>query len=550
MDSRVLGIVGGGQLGRMTVEAANRLNIKVNVLDAPGAPAKQINAVGEHVDGPFNDGNKIAVLAQNCDVLTIEVEHVDAGALAKCGKPVYPSPATIALIQDKYAQKVHLSSQGISVAEFAEVEGTVESLANFGKTHGFPFMLKSKRDAYDGKGNSVVLNEQAIPASLEDLKAQSNALYAEKWAPFKCEVAVMVVKLINNEVMSYPCVQTKHVNNVCHTVFAPAQLPLEVQKNAQKLAEETIAALPDSSAGVFGVEMFVLNSNELLVNEIAPRPHNSGHYTQDACVTSQFEAHVRACMGLPLPAGATSFSTPATSSVMLNVLGMPGQAELSVCQRALETPGCAVHLYGKESRVGRKLGHINIVDDSMAKCLQKLAFIEHGKTLDKVEPEIGVIMGSDSDLNVMKAACDVLSQFNAKFEVRIVSAHRTPSEMIEYAEKAEERGLKVIIAGAGGAAHLPGMVAAGTCLPVIGVPVKGSSLDGVDSLYSIVQMPRGVPVAAVAINNATNAALLALRVLGAYNSEIRGQLNEYRERSRAEVRGKDARLGEVGYAKY
>lgn len=547
MDSKTLGIVGGGQLGRMTVEAANQLNVRTVVLDAAGAPAKQVNGVGEHVTGAFNSGEKITELATRCDVLTIEVEHVDAGALAQCGKPVYPSPATIALIQDKYAQKVHLQAQGISVAEFDEVEATVDSLAAFGERFGYPFMLKSKRDAYDGKGNSVVGDAQAIPASLAELK--TTQLYAEKWAPFQCEVAVMVVLLADGTVRPYPCVQTKHVNSVCHTVYAPAPLPRDVQARAQALAARAIAALPDARAGVFGVEMFVLTDGELLVNEIAPRPHNSGHYTQDACVTSQFEAHVRACVGLPLPEGATQFATPSTSCVMLNVLGQPEQRELAMCARALQTPGCAVHLYGKESRVGRKLGHINIVADSMAACLRALAFVEHGEEQPALV-DVGVIMGSDSDLGVMKAACDVLVEFGVRFECRIVSAHRTPIEMVEYAQQAEERGLKVIIAGAGGAAHLPGMVAAATALPVIGVPVKGSSLDGVDSLYSIVQMPRGVPVAAVAINNATNAALLALRILGAANAEIRGQLNAFRERSRAEVRAKDHRLYTVGHNKY
>ena len=548
MDSKVLGIVGGGQLGRMTVEAANRLNIKTNVLDAENAPAKQINSTGDHVTGPFNNAEKILELAKKCDVMTIEVEHVDAGALAKCGKPVYPSPDTIKLIQDKYAQKKYLQSKDIPVAEFEGVDSTIESCQKFGETYGYPFMLKSKRDAYDGKGNSVVKSAESIQLSLDELK--SKELYAEKWAPFDCELAVMVVKELDGTVHTYPCVETRHVNNVCHTVYAPAAVSLEIQDNAKELAKRTVASLPDSGAGVFGVEMFLLYDGELLINEIAPRPHNSGHYTQDGCVTSQFEAHVRACVGLPLPEGATNFSTPATTAIMLNILGQPNEGEMKICERALATPGCALHLYGKESRVGRKLGHINIIGSNLAECNKKLHFLENGENLEEPDLEVGVIMGSDSDLPVMKAACEILTKFNVKFECRIMSAHRTPVEMTLYAETAEARGLKVIIAGAGGAAHLPGMVAASTALPVIVVPVKGSSLDAVDPLYSLVQMPRGVPVAAVAINNAMNAGLLAVRMLGINNAELRGKLNQFRETNRKEVAQKDARLNKVGFSNY
>lgn len=165
-------------------------------------------------------------------------------------------------------------------------------------------------------------------------------------------------------------------------------------------------------------------------------------------------------------------------------------------------------------------------------------------------PKVGIIMGSDSDLPVMKAAAEVLDEFGVDYEITIVSAHRTPERMFEYAKTAEERGIEVIIAGAGGAAHLPGMTASITTLPVIGVPVKTSTLNGLDSLLSIAQMPRGVPVATVAINNAKNAALLALSILGIKYPEIREKLKEYRRRMREEVEEKAKRLEEIGYEEY
>ena len=252
-------------------------------------------------------------------------------------------------------------------------------------------------------------------------------------------------------------------------------------------------------------------------------------------------------MGLPIP--ELKFVTNDTNAIMLNVLGdsaTPGK-ELELCQRTLEVDGGSVYLYGKESKPKRKLGHINIVADSMASCEDKLKYIEGSSNALNTIPKVGVIMGSDSDLPVMKAACDILAKFDIPYEVTIVSAHRTPQRMFDYATSARTRGLKAIIAGAGGAAHLPGMVAAMTSLPVIGVPVKGSVLDGVDSMYSILQMPRGVPVATVAINNSTNAGLLAVRLLGGdYSVKMVLFMQEQEE----EVLAKAEKIECIGHVDY
>jgi 5-(carboxyamino)imidazole ribonucleotide mutase len=165
-------------------------------------------------------------------------------------------------------------------------------------------------------------------------------------------------------------------------------------------------------------------------------------------------------------------------------------------------------------------------------------------------PLIGIIMGSDSDLPTMKAAIEICEQFNVPHEVAIVSAHRTPERMVEYAQTAHHRGLKVIIAGAGGAAHLPGMVASLTPLPVIGVPVQTKTLQGVDSLYSIVQMPAGIPVATVAIGNATNAGLLAMQILATHDPALLAQVQAYRQSLKQMVLAKQAKLEQVGYLSY
>lgn len=166
------------------------------------------------------------------------------------------------------------------------------------------------------------------------------------------------------------------------------------------------------------------------------------------------------------------------------------------------------------------------------------------------KPLVGIIMGSDSDLPTMQGAIAVCEEFGIPCEVAIVSAHRTPERMVKYAQEAHQRNLKVIIAGAGGAAHLPGMVAALTPLPVIGVPVPSRHLQGIDSLYSIVQMPAGIPVATVAIGNAKNAGLLAIQMLAAHQPELLERVQQYRQNLAQSVMEKQAKLDELGYQKY
>lgn len=565
MDKITVGILGGGQLGRMLVEAANRLNVNTVILDAPNSPAKQISNSTEHIDGSFTNPEDIKKLAAKCDVLTIEIEHVDVPTLKTLTSinpnlKIYPSPETIELIQDKYIQKEHLIKNGLKVATSKAIEvPSVESLSQVGNEYGYPFVLKSRKFAYDGRGNYIVKSESDLPDALATLKDRT--LYVEKWAPFTKELAVMIVRSIDGRVFSYPVVETIHQNSICHLCYAPARIPDSVQLKAKLMAENAVKSFP--SCGIFGVEMFYLENGELLINEIAPRPHNSGHYTIDACITSQFEAHIRAILDLPLPTNFTSLSTTNTNAIMLNVLGEAEKdGELKTCERALATPGSSVYLYGKESKPNRKVGHINVVSSSMVECERRLQYIL-GNSAElknsiaarmlqqgKGHPLVGVIMGSDSDLPVMSAACKILEQFNVPFEVTIVSAHRTPHRMSKYAIEAPARGLKVIITGAGGAAHLPGMVAAMTPLPVIGVPVKGSVLDGVDSLHSIVQMPRGVPVATVGINNSTNAALLAVRMLGVYDSSYLTKMEQFLLKQEEEVLVKAEKLENIGYESY
>ncbi|KAJ3070429.1 phosphoribosylaminoimidazole carboxylase ade2 [Podochytrium sp. JEL0797] len=574
MESKVVGILGGGQLGRMLVEAANRLNVSTLVLDMPGNPASQVSGhhtKEEHVLGSFKDAGLIAKLAAKCDVLTVEIEHVDtAGLDAALAQglvaQVHPLPSTIRTIQDKFLQKQHLIAHNVPVAESREVSSAKDiqdAVDAFG--NGFPVMLKSKTLAYDGRGNRVIKSASEIPTAITDLGGgpanNGPALYVEKWVPFTRELAVMVARSVSGTVASYPCVETVQKNNVCHVVVAPAQIDGLMLEKARVVAENAVKSF-EGAAGIFGVEMFLLENGDIILNELAPRPHNSGHYTIEACHTSQYEQHIRAILDMPL--GSTALKVPA--SIMINLLGSgpsPADMESSVltpCRIAMETPGVSVHLYGKAvCQKGRKMGHITLTADSMpeaaslaTKILTSMGDGVDPSTLKSMTPSpvVGIIMGSDSDLPHLKAAAQILTDFGVPFELTVVSAHRTPHRMVTYAETARTRGLKVIIAAAGGAAHLPGMVAALTTLPVIGVPVALRQLDGVDSLYSICQMPRGVPVATVAIGNSTNAALLAVRMLGVAEPKYLDKIEAFAKRSEAEVLGKVEVLEKVGWKDY
>ena len=563
MDS-VVGVLGGGQLGRMLAEAANRLNIRLVVLDKEGAPAKKITNHDTHIAGSFKNEADIQRLADISDVLTIEIEHVDASMLERMeqkGMKVEPRARTIATIQDKYLQKLHLINAGVAVADSIPLEsGSEEELHNVGGTFGYPFMLKTRKDAYDGRGNFPIKDVKDIPAAVKALGGRGEgSLYAERWAPFVKELAVMVVNTKDGS-KAFPVVETIHENSICKLVYAPARnVSNTTLRAAQELAQRAVSSF--QGKGVYGVEMFLLPDDSLLINEIAPRPHNSGHYTIEACPLSQYDAHLRAILNLPIPDASLQLREPA---IMLNILGgHTSDAHVKFAhEHALANPRTSVHLYDKGAGTpGRKMGHVTVTAHSMSECETLIAPLIHAvdlvaqkkdpaPTSVKPSPLVAVIMGSDSDMPVLRPGLQLLQDWNIPFTVQITSAHRTPEYMASFSAQAATKGIRVIIAAAGGAAHLPGMAAAHTPLPVIGVPVKGSSLDGVDSLYSIVQMPRGVPVAAVAINNSLNAALLAARILGASDVRVREKVEAYAAAAKKEVGGKDQKLMEIGWEAY
>lgn len=556
---KTIGVLGGGQLGRMLAEAANRLNIKIIALDKDNAPTKQITAHQHHVTGSFKDAAAIRQLSKLCDVLTIEIEHVEVAVLKEIESttPVHPSPQAIEVIQDKYLQKQVLKKQNVAVAQSMRLESnTIDNLDLVAETIDLPFMLKARRDAYDGRGNYKVSSKDDFKPALEALGDRE--LYAERWAPFRMELAVMVVKTAD-KTLAFPTVETIHENSICKLVYAPARgVSKSISDRAGELAKKAVASFPGK--GIYAVEMFLLPDDQLLVNEIAPRPHNSGHYTIEGTYISQYEAHLRAILDLPISEKRLQLRQP---SIMLNILGgKTPDAHLRLAEEAIDA---TVHLYGKGAgSLGRKMGHVTVTAPTMAEAENQIrplvqVFDEiagHGKSTQsrtgtEVKPVVAVLMGSDSDLKHMIAGINILERFlGNRYIARITSAHRTPDLMTEFANNAASDGIKVIIAGAGGAAHLPGMVASHTTLPVIGVPIKSSFMDGLDSILSILNMPRGVPVATVGPSNSTNAALLALRILGIEDATIRENVQEFAQANSDESTAKDEKLQELKATKY
>jgi len=360
-----IAIVGGGQLGKMTVQAAKQLGFHVTVLDpTPDSPAAQV--ADSQVVADFNDRQAIFSLVRGADVTTYEFEHIDSQALVDLdamGYPIYPRPGLLKLIQDKLSQKQALQAAGISVPPFCPVSCSKEVLAA-GRQYGFPLMLKSCRGGYDGKGNYPVWGESEILPAFRALG--DAALMAEKFIDFYCEVSMLVVRGLDGDVKTYPLAENEHGESILRRSIVPARVPEAVRLQADRVARRVMESL--GGEGVFCVEMFVTATGEVLVNEVAPRPHNSGHYTIEACHTSQFEQQVRVITGLPL--GDTHLRSPA---VMVNLLGEEGHngpAVLSGCAGALALPGVHLHFYGKfQTAPRRKMGHITVTAPDLEQAL-------------------------------------------------------------------------------------------------------------------------------------------------------------------------------------
>ena len=377
--AKILGIIGGGQLGMMLTEAAKKMPehiSKVIVLD-PNENCSASLVGAEQIVADFKDKDSIINLANQVDIITYEIESGDSDVLKSVENKaeINPSPETLKTIQDKFLQKTFLQNHNIPVPEFIKVEN-IEEVKEGLKKFGYPALLKARRDAYDGKGNFKIDSENEIQTAYDYFKGQK--LMLEKFVPFKMEVSVIASRNTKGEIKTYPLVENIHERNILRETIAPSRTSNEVSEKAGKIASNTMDVL--KGAGVFGIEMFVTQNDEIVINEIAPRVHNSGHHTLQSSKTSQFEQHLRAILGLDL--GSTELLH---NTIMYNILGnLDFQGEYKKIE--ISEKNIFLKMYEKKvSKPLRKLGHLNIVGFEKQSIDELLTQLE--KTKGSVEVE-------------------------------------------------------------------------------------------------------------------------------------------------------------------
>ncbi len=359
-----VGVIGGGQLAWMMADAAKKLGVDL-VIQTPSETDPAVAIAAETIFAAIADADSTADLAARCDVITFENEFVDLEALSeleKQGVCFRPSLESLRPLLDKYDQRCHLRDRQLPTPRFFALEK-----GSLSQTAEFPIVLKTRRHGYDGQGTFIVKTAEELETILKTLDHQP--LLAEEFVPFDRELAVMAARSLAGEMVVYPIVETQQENQVCRRVIAPADLPAATVREVDTIARTLLDGL--QVVGIFGIELFLTREGKILVNEIAPRTHNSGHYTIDACVTSQFEQQLRAVCGWALGSPAL---TSCEGAVMVNLLGYE-QSEsdyLDKRHQLAEIPGAAVHWYSKiESRPGRKLGHVTVLIKSAADLRQQ-----------------------------------------------------------------------------------------------------------------------------------------------------------------------------------
>lgn len=369
----------------MTHQAAIALGQSLKVLAA--APDDPAALVAPDVQiGPHTDLAALRAFAQGCDAVTFDHEHVPGEHLRElvaAGAAVHPGPDALLHAQDKLVMRRKLAEMGLPVPPFAEIRSVSDAL-EFGAEHGWPCVLKTARGGYDGRGVWTLNTPESAQRTVTELLEAGAALLAEQRVPLRRELAALVARSPFGQGAAWPLVETVQSEGICVQVLAPApdaseQLREQAQNMALRIAEEL------GVVGVLAVELFE-TADGLVINELAMRPHNSGHWSMEGALTSQFEQHVRAVLDYPL--GSTGLTAPAV--VMANVLGAPTEPKMGVDERMhhlfARFPHAKVHLYGKAERPGRKIGHVNVLGEDMSAVRREadLAahFLSHGEWAD------------------------------------------------------------------------------------------------------------------------------------------------------------------------
>lgn len=357
-----IGILGGGQLARMLIESSYKFGFDFKILaNEEDSPAGMITRYFQK--GDFNNENDLIEFSKDCDVITLENEFIDykkIEALEKINKKVHPGSGIMKLVQDKFFQKDTLKSAGIPVADFIKIESK-DDVIKFALTNNYPVILKSRTMGYDGKGNFNIKSENDIDEGINSLKTRGE-LMCEKFIDFKMEIAVQAARNEKGEIEIFPVVETIQKNHICNIVRASKNLfDKKIVEEVNGITKKILEKL--NYTGVIGIEMFLTKDSKILVNELAPRVHNSGHYTIEGCYTSQFENHIRAILDLPL--GNTNMTSG--SAIMINIIGeKEGDADMQDLSGVLKHEKTYVHNYRKKrSMPGRKMGHITVLRDDL-----------------------------------------------------------------------------------------------------------------------------------------------------------------------------------------
>ncbi len=370
LNTRV-GIIGGGQLGKMLLTECNKMNIKTSVLDSSeNSPCK--NLTDKFVCGDFNDFTSVYNFGKDCDVITFEIEHINVDALERLeneGKRVFHKSKTLRIIQDKNLQKSFFRDNKIPTSDFKyynSINELKESINN--NEIEFPCIWKKTKFGYDGFGVKI-LN------SINDLSGlPESEMIIEEMVSFEKELSVIVTRNVSGEVSCFNTVEMEFnkLSNQVEFVISPANIPNSINIRAKELAIKLSESL--DCVGVLAVEMFLVNG-EILVNEIAPRPHNSGHFSIEACSCSQYQQHIRAILDLDL-----GESNHTGSAVMLNLVGNEnynGKVFYENLDLVFKTNSANLHIYGKEeTRPNRKMGHVTIICNKFEDAYEKAKFLK------------------------------------------------------------------------------------------------------------------------------------------------------------------------------
>jgi 5-(carboxyamino)imidazole ribonucleotide synthase len=362
VDTPVVGVVGAGQLARMMQEAAIALGVPLRLL-AESADDSAAQVIAATQVGDYRDLDTLRGWAEHCTVVTFDHEHVPTGHLEKLiadGHACRPGPGALVHAQDKAVMRARLQELGVPCPRNAVVRsvGDVDAFAD--AVGGYPVVLKATRGGYDGHGVWFVEGSSDSEKLFAD-RASDDALLAEEAVDFVRELSALVARSPSGQLAAYPVVQSLQRGGICVEVVAPApDLTPALAAQAQRTAMRVAAEL--DVTGILAVELFETRDGRILVNELAMRPHNTGHWSIDAAVTSQFENHLRGVLDLPLGSPATR----ARWTVMVNILGGSAPTLYDGYPHVLaRDPGLRVHLYGKSVRPGRKVGHVTAYGDDL-----------------------------------------------------------------------------------------------------------------------------------------------------------------------------------------